>query len=954
MKALIFILTCSFLASETLSQQSEITIEEQSKESRSTVMLDSILSLDPFPKCDQFIEMVSKVANVSKVELNWNVYTACQLYMSACFEELGQLSNEINCLEEAYLYSTSKDGIDPFYTSVAINNLAQIEANKGNNNKAIKLYLEGIAFELEHPIDPLSIGLSYKNISARYRVLGDYENALLYAKSGLTNILSMPNSDFPSDKDKVLTRAMGFEMVGLSQQSLKDYKSALESFDNALKELRGANWSNDKTLYQKWVDINLRLIDLFLVQGDITRAKIMFDQFKMSDTKYSEYRAYMKAEYAGRLLMEDKKYAEAKSNLQRALELGEKQFEIASEFPVVPRLYMNLGDLYQEMDSFELAFLNYQKGLNWYDAQIGLNLERNPEVQIISGTPQAIEIIRKKAALAFNRFNETKQVEYLNIAIEAYKATIILIDKLKVDALDSGSKLFVAGNVKPIYDEALQVLSETYAMNQSDTLLNVIFEIMEKNKSAILFEVVQSRLQMLTSSIPAEEISKIENLRRNVAFYNEKKGKELLKKSPDKGLLNQFDTALFNNKQQLLLMEQHISELYPNYFDFRMNLFSALSIEGLQDRLSVDQVLIEYYEGSLDYYVFSISRDIVNFRKISKEKIIDYATVFGTLVTVPNKEFELSTVPKDLANLLIQPEIDLFKSPSHYIIVPDGILNYVSFEALKDRKDEFLISHAAFSYLNSVRQWKNVPSEYLASNSKMLAAAPNFDTDIIEKSSCMVSPLSQLLYSNDEVSFLEKNFEGKFVISESYTVKDFERDISSYDLLHLATHACVNLNDIMLSEIHFSDGFITIYDLQALEIKPKLQVLGACNSGMGTFSEGEGLISLSRGFIEAGVESIQSGMWKLDDYSTSKITKRMYLHLKDGHSKSNALRLAKLDFIEVSDKFRKHPFFWAGMVTIGNDSPLFEKSTSMVFFYLGIILLTFMIGIIWYWLNKRK
>jgi CHAT domain-containing protein len=203
-------------------------------------------------------------------------------------------------------------------------------------------------------------------------------------------------------------------------------------------------------------------------------------------------------------------------------------------------------------------------------------------------------------------------------------------------------------------------------------------------------------------------------------------------------------------------------------------------------------------------------------------------------------------------------------------------------------------------------------------------------------------------------TFLENNFEGKFVKLANYSVETFKSEISEYDLLHLATHACVNSTDIMLSEIHFSDGFISIYDLQALAIKPKLQILGACNSGTGKLSVGEGVISISRGFIEAGVESIQSGMWTLDDFSTSKITQGMYLYLKEGHSKSNALRLAKLDFIKSSDRLRKHPYFWAGMVSVGDDSPLFKMSILGNYLYWVFGVFSVILLVILFWFKGRK
>jgi CHAT domain-containing protein len=139
------------------------------------------------------------------------------------------------------------------------------------------------------------------------------------------------------------------------------------------------------------------------------------------------------------------------------------------------------------------------------------------------------------------------------------------------------------------------------------------------------------------------------------------------------------------------------------------------------------------------------------------------------------------------------------------------------------------------------------------------------------------------------------------------------------------------MNDPMLSEIHFNDGTLTNYDIKNLDVRPELVVLSACNTGQGEIEEG--IIGLSRGFLEAGVKSVQSSLWSIDDYASSEIIKEMYMNLKKGQKKSEALRNSKLDYLSKADKLRKHPYYWAGMVHIGDDSPFFPRSTIVICYY---------------------
>jgi len=139
--------------------------------------------------------------------------------------------------------------------------------------------------------------------------------------------------------------------------------------------------------------------------------------------------------------------------------------------------------------------------------------------------------------------------------------------------------------------------------------------------------------------------------------------------------------------------------------------------------------------------------------------------------------------------------------------------------------------------------------------------------------------------------------------------------------------------------LFFSDGSLTNYDLQNLNINPELVVLAACNTAQGEIQKGEGIISLSRGFFEAGVKSLVSSLWSIDDYSTSEIVKGMYSHLKEGKSKSESLRQAKLDYLATADKLRSHPYYWAGLVHIGDNVSFYHQSNLIEWIVLAFFLM---------------
>ncbi len=261
------------------------------------------------------------------------------------------------------------------------------------------------------------------------------------------------------------------------------------------------------------------------------------------------------------------------------------------------------------------------------------------------------------------------------------------------------------------------------------------------------------------------------------------------------------------------------------------------------------------------------------------------------------------------------------------IIIPDGKLNQLPFESLRLQKnglEYFAIEDYNFSYYYAIEQFLNAQKSNAVENNQILCLAPEFQGPPAESRSCDIASLGKLPFAKEELNYLSTNFEGEFIGSSSTTKADLLDNIKDFPIIHLATHACLNTEDPLLSEIHFSDGYLTNYDIKNLNTRPELVVLSACNTAQGELKEGEGAITLSRGFFEAGVKSLQSSLWALDDYASSQIVKGMYRNLKKGQSKSSSLRQSKLEYLASADKLRSHPYYWAGLIQIGDDNPLFS------------------------------
>jgi CHAT domain-containing protein len=108
-----------------------------------------------------------------------------------------------------------------------------------------------------------------------------------------------------------------------------------------------------------------------------------------------------------------------------------------------------------------------------------------------------------------------------------------------------------------------------------------------------------------------------------------------------------------------------------------------------------------------------------------------------------------------------------------------------------------------------------------------------------------------------------------------------------------------------------------------MELNADLVVLSACETGYGRFETGNGIASLARAFMYAGVPALVVSLWQVNDQSTSIIMQNFYKHLANGKTKSAALRQAKLDYIKLVDNpIAAHPAFWSPFILIGDESPV--------------------------------
>lgn len=213
------------------------------------------------------------------------------------------------------------------------------------------------------------------------------------------------------------------------------------------------------------------------------------------------------------------------------------------------------------------------------------------------------------------------------------------------------------------------------------------------------------------------------------------------------------------------------------------------------------------------------------------------------------------------------------------------------------------------------------------------------------------STLSNLPWSHFEVNSISDNVNGDAYYDESANESVFKAEAGKHGIIHIATHAFTNDESPLYSRLLFNssgnsgdDGILYAYEIYNLKLNSELAVLSSCNTGMGRLVKGEGIFSLARAFMYAGVPSVVMSLWDIDDRSTAEIVVGFYKRLANGETKADALRNVKLDYLKNSDQLTANPVYWAGLVSIGDQAPVkFEEKGNSVI--KGVIVVMLILGI---------
>jgi CHAT domain-containing protein/tetratricopeptide (TPR) repeat protein len=866
-----------------------------------------------------------KTALKIAVDLRDSYGTASNLtYLGRAYMRLGQYENALTMLEQGLKISGENNL--PQHKAMALITMGDYYTQVLEYDKALSYHKEGLELSKKLNLDN-EISMALNNIAALYRDIGKYDTALEYYDKSLS--LSRK-----SKLNQAPMIASTTNNIGNVYASMGQYDKALAFYQESLK--------TDLPL-QREHKISMTLNNIGATYSKMGRyeeaIEYLTESYKMSRKLNTD--AVITMYDIGTVYLKQKKYKEA-----------EALFNEIKSPPGLVNLYLLTGrhdealtllkDMEPKWNQSSLAFLQYYtlRGQALY----GKGLLRESAGELLKAVSIAEET-RQTSSMKEMFFAGGGMIKH----VTPYRLLVSVM-----------SELAVIG--KPI-DDAFKPYGATPAacafyfseLVRARTLLEAMAGSARPFHDAKISADLREREEYLQGQLSLIE-SKWED-----AFMS---GKEVFEKVSKK------KEALLKDQA---LLQSEIAAKYPMYAALKYP--KPVSLQNLP--LKQDEVLIEYALGDHESYAYVIRKNTILIHKlnISGGALEDRIKAFMEPLNSGSAKDYSAQKANELYDILLSKAMIDIKPAEKLILVPDGLLGLLPFEALIAKKgtdpkttvyvgDQWITSYyQSATALALTRQFQSSGAKkplfavgnpvYTDKDPRYLAykaqkpyekpAGRNLSeyayrgVTIVPKTAkagekdkeweeVVYVPLPE---TEDEVLQIAGLFGTKaaapdVLLNLAASETGFRSaPLGDYRYLHFATHADmpgkvkgIKEPFIILGQVEnrgTDDGFLTMSEVLELSLDADMVVLSACSTGKGKMIEGEGVASFARAFHHAGARSVVVSLWEVASEPAVEYMKKFYGYLKAGKSKGEALRLARN---EMKAKY-PNPLYWSVFILHG-------------------------------------
>ncbi|HEV8431322.1 MAG TPA: tetratricopeptide repeat protein [Pyrinomonadaceae bacterium] len=729
-----------------------------------------------------------------------------------------------------------------------------------------------------------------------------------------------------NDQIGIATR---LQNIGNVHRSRGDYGSALEAY---FKSLSIAEQQPGKpTAATTLAGIGL----VRAMQGDNAQAVDYFNRsLSAFQTSGDEVGMSRMLSYLGNARYVQGQYDLALEVYAKSLELHQKRSDHLNRAHVL----LGIGSVYLAQQKYPLALRNFHDALALY-ASLGRKADMADALTHLAATYREQGDNARALEFAQNAARTAKEAEVFSIAAYALTET-----GRAQRALDRGNEALssfveaigVQRSIRPetgpdgLETERSGVLPYLGAM---ETLIELdkpreALVRAEEAKSQFLREVIQLGNFTVTKGMTVaqrqEELKLLgELISLKVQWYGAQEDASAKRVAANSALRNRLSSAraayeafrkkLYTARPQLAVNRGEFSTLNPNELRTLINNNSALVEYAVtESHMFLFVVTANGRESQVKVYPLNTSR-----REIA-EKIAAF-----------RQSIDDSAAARELYDILLRPAETQIGEKTKLIIVPDGQLWDVPFEALQIAPEKYVIDRASISYAPSFsalremrrRQPLRVPSRGQALE-LLVFSNPKLAKETVDRLQTTYDGL-RLPDLSTETSQIEKlrSIYGSTRV-RSYTDQNPTEDrlrlnVNTAGVLHFATPAILDHSVPMYSFLVLSpdatlrdDGLLRLSEVTYLDSKARIVILPYSSSAKQYGQSGNALIALGWAWFVAGTPLVVLNRWEMND--ATDFVSELHQRLKADPSPEQ-FRQAILKL-----KTQRRPGQWAGYMFLGN------------------------------------
>jgi CHAT domain-containing protein/tetratricopeptide (TPR) repeat protein len=859
---------------------------------------------------------------------------------------------------ETYQISSGKNQLAGVY-----NNSAALHQSLGNKSEALEYSLKALELEEKKVVkDWMAIALQYRNTALLYRDVKKPYQALDYLTESkhIIQTNNLTNTSLYQDNLEV-------EIAIYADIGEFDKATSLLQEEIRLKKNAKNTFNNLEVSY-------LNLAQLYILSEEYEKSQAIIDEALLTLNDSSLIR---EGAYRGLYVI-----AKSKNDRQSAIKWMKKNLELYriiyknKKHPKIVSTYLHLAEATPKREDKLTYLKNALNEVLTIDDDINNPSKIIKEEQYID--LQSLEVVWRDIASNYLYWYEKEgEIGDLDSAAYYMKWSIQAIKKMLGESHNASDKTFNIKMLRRASENSIRIGYLKNQLNEDEEYLTTVLHMMEGNKSILLQDALRENDLNQILKLP----DSIQQQKKSLEVAIQTLQKKILdkKESVNKVAVTDLQSKLFENKRELDQFKEQLERDYPKYKKI-LSSKAFLSIESIRQKLLNNQTaLIEYLVTDSTTYQVVITKKKalvldLELPKVQLDQMVDSFRKSLSNYQFINQNNEAADrlylkTGCELYQLLLSEGLAQLDGITELIIIPDYTLGHIPFETLLTTSKKNVANYKELDYLLYKYQIRYAYSaqllyEYQRSKDqeykglKVLGIASSYDSipsrGMLQRTFTQqrirkhLIPLPSVQEEVDAIQNIVSS--GSFYRGMRATEANFKQNANQYNVLHLAMHGVLNIEYPMASAMAFTedvdsieDNFLYGYEIAQMDLSADLVVLSACETGYGKFEQGEGVMSLARSFMYAGVPSAIVSLWQVNDVSTAVLMQLFYENLNQGMTKSMALTMAKRNYIKRAKGIAAHPAYWAAFVCIGEDSPLVNTSVNWYWWIGGGSILIFLL-----------